>query len=56
MASMGGGPYLNWEPVSRALKGPGMVNKILQQICSNEGLNKNGVKAELQARIIERKC
>jgi hypothetical protein len=31
-----------------------MLNRTLQAICTNEGLNKNGVKAELQQRIIDR--
>jgi hypothetical protein len=39
----------------RRLKGPGMVNRVLQNICAAEGLSKHGVKAELQARIIARK-
>jgi E3 SUMO-protein ligase PIAS1 len=57
MASMGGGAYhLPWEQVSRTLKSAGMVNRVLQQICVTEGLNKAGVKAELQQRIIDRKC
>jgi E3 SUMO-protein ligase PIAS1 len=51
MASMVG--YLDPEPVARMVKSPGMINKILQQICVAEGMNKAGVKAELQSRIIE---
>ena len=39
----------------RRLKASGMVNRILQSICVAEGINKNGVKADLQARIIESK-
>jgi hypothetical protein len=53
MASMGGGNRLDWEKASRLLKAPGMVNRVLQQICSAEGLNKNGVKADLQFRITQ---
>ncbi len=52
MASMGGG-YLDVDPLIRKVKGGGMVNRILQQICGGEGLNKYGVKAELQQRIID---
>lgn len=33
-----------------------MLNRTLQSICMSEGLNKNGVKAELQQRIIDRTC
>lgn len=42
------------EPLVRRVKAPGMVNKLLQNICVAEGLNKTGVKAELQSRLIER--
>jgi E3 SUMO-protein ligase PIAS1 len=52
MASLGGG-YLDVDPLIRKVKGGGMVNRILQQICGGEGLNKYGVKAELQQRIID---
>lgn len=41
------------EATIRKVKGTGMVNKILQQICVGEGLAKNGVKAELQQKIID---
>lgn len=37
----------------RKVKGTGMVNRILQQICAGEGLTKYGVKAELQQKIID---
>ena len=37
----------------RKVKGTGMVNKLLQLICVGEGLNKYGVKADLQQKIID---
>jgi hypothetical protein len=37
----------------RKVKGTGMVNRILQLICTGEGLTKYGVKAELQQKIID---
>ena len=52
---MGGGNRLDWERTSRSLKAPGMVNKILSAICGQEGLGKNGVKAELQSKITIRR-
>ena len=51
MASIVG--YLDPEPVARMVKSPGMINRILQQICVAEGMNKAGVKAELQSRIVD---
>ncbi|RDL35035.1 Uncharacterized protein BP5553_06966 [Venustampulla echinocandica] len=53
MASMGGG-YLDPEPLIRTIRDGGLLNKTLQSICHAEGQSKNGVKSELQARIIER--
>lgn len=53
---MGGGYLdLNPDPIIRLVKNVGMVNKILQQILTAEGLKTTGVKAELQERIIQRK-
>jgi hypothetical protein len=52
MASMGGG-QLDPEPLVRLVKNSGMLNRTLQSICSSDGLNRNGVKAELQQRIID---
>lgn len=54
MASMGG-VYLDAEPLIRMVKSGGYVNRLLQQICTGEGVSKLGVKAELQNRIIESK-
>jgi hypothetical protein len=53
MASTAGG-QLDPEPYVRIVRNAGMLNRTLQAICTNEGLNKNGVKAELQQRIIDR--
>lgn len=53
MASTPGG-QLDPEPYVRIVKNSGMLNRTLQAICINEGMNKNGVKAELQQRIIDR--
>jgi hypothetical protein len=50
MASMGG---YELDATIRKVKGAGMVNKILQQICKGEGLTIYGVKAELQQKIID---
>ena len=41
------------EATVRKVKGTGMVNKLLQQICVGEGLPKYGVKADLQQKIID---
>ncbi|PQE08932.1 hypothetical protein CJF32_00002693 [Rutstroemia sp. NJR-2017a WRK4] len=54
MASMGGGGFLDPEPFVRLVKNGGMLNSTLKSICSAEGLKTNGVKAELQNRIIEK--
>jgi hypothetical protein len=51
MASMVG--YLDVDPLVRRVKSSGMINKLLQNICTAEGISKAGVKAELQARLIE---
>lgn len=53
MASTAAGS-LDAEPLVRIVKHSGMLNRTLQFICSEEGVNKNGVKADLQQRIIER--
>jgi hypothetical protein len=53
MASMGGGPHLDPEPLIRLVRGQGMLNKYLAAICKQEGLPSGGVKADLQNRIIE---
>ena len=50
---MGGGGFLDPEPFVRLVKNGGMLNNTLKSICSAEGLKTNGVKAELQNRIIE---
>lgn len=50
MASMGG---YELDATIRKVKGAGMVNRILQQICKGEGLTIYGVKAELQQKIID---
>lgn len=52
MASTPGVP-LDPEPYVRLVRNSGMLNRTLQTICIKEGLNKNGVKAELQQRIID---
>jgi hypothetical protein len=52
MASMGPG-FLDPEPSVRTIRNGGYINKLLIAICVAEGLNKVGVKAELQQRIIE---
>ncbi|KAI9746427.1 MAG: SUMO ligase siz1 [Claussenomyces sp. TS43310] len=54
MAGMGGGPYLDVDPVLRLTRGSGMLNKFLIAICRAESLHHVGVKAELQNRISER--
>ncbi|KAG9235504.1 PINIT domain-containing protein [Amylocarpus encephaloides] len=54
MASMGRSGYIDPEPLIRAIKGSGLLNKTLSAICSAEGLSKNGVKSELMSRLIER--
>jgi hypothetical protein len=53
MASIGGSGYLDIDPVIRAVTKGGYTNKVLQQICTADRLKTNGVKAELQARIVE---
>jgi hypothetical protein len=50
---MGGGGFLDPEPSVRLVKNGGMLNNTLKSICSSEGLKTNGVKAQLQNRIIE---
>jgi hypothetical protein len=50
MASMGG---YELDASIRKVKGAGMINRILQQICKSEGLPIYGVKAELQGKIID---
>ena len=55
---MGGGPggpssHFDWQGPEKRLRGSGYVNKILQQICENEGIPKKGLKAELQQRIVD---
>jgi len=56
---MGGGPgsfgHFDWQGPEKRLRGSGYVNKILQQICENEGIPKKGLKAELQQRIVDSK-
>ncbi|CAL3965913.1 hypothetical protein PZA11_002731 [Diplocarpon coronariae] len=52
MASTGRG-YLDPDPLIRIVKSGGYVNRLLQNICSGEGLKTFGVKAELQNRIIQ---
>jgi E3 SUMO-protein ligase PIAS1 len=47
---------LDPEPYVRLVRNSGMLNRTLQSICTGEGLNKNGVKAELQQRIIDSTC
>ncbi|KAG9242409.1 PINIT domain-containing protein [Calycina marina] len=58
MSSMGGGPEsgvpLDWSASEKRVRGAGYVNKVLQQICENEGVAKKGLKAELQQRIVDR--
>lgn len=44
---------LDPEPSVRIIRTGGYLNKQLIAICASEGLNKVGVKAELQQRIIE---
>ena len=39
--------------LERQVKASGMINRVLVQICANEGLSKSGIKADLQQRIIE---
>ena len=51
MASMVGS--LDPDPLVRRVKSSGMINKLLQNICTAEGISKAGVKAELQSRLIE---
>ena len=53
MASLGASSPLDYEPLIRTIKDGGLINKTLQVICASEGMNKTGVKAELQNRIIE---
>jgi len=49
-----GGPFDLQGPEKR-LRGSGYVNKLLQQICEQEGIPKKGLKAELQQRIVDSK-
>jgi hypothetical protein len=53
MASLGPGGSLDTEPLIRSIKDGGHLNKTLVAICVAEGMNKTGVKSELQNRIIE---
>ena len=54
---MGGGPggQFDLRSAEKRLRGNGIVNKVLQQICQHEGLEKNGVKSAMQTRILESK-
>jgi len=52
MASNGLGFSADPEVVVRYVKDGGHLNKTLSSICQAEGLGKNGVKSELQGRII----
>ncbi|KAF7944459.1 hypothetical protein EAE96_010851 [Botrytis aclada] len=54
MASMGGGSFLDPEPYVRKVKNGGMLNQTLKNICLAEDMKVNGVKAELQTRIVDR--
>ncbi|KAM0311925.1 hypothetical protein ACHAO8_006787 [Botrytis cinerea] len=54
MASMGGGSFLDPEPYVRKVKNGGMLNQTLKNICVAEDMKVNGVKAELQTRIVDR--
>ncbi|KAJ8068425.1 hypothetical protein OCU04_003983 [Sclerotinia nivalis] len=54
MASMGGGGFLDPEPYVRKVKNGGMLNSTLKSICSAEDMRTQGVKAELQSRIVDR--
>lgn len=53
MASMGGGGFLDPEPYVRKVKTGGMLNQTLKNICAAEDMKLNGVKAELQSRIVD---
>lgn len=53
MASMGGGSFLDPEPLVRKVKNGGMLNQTLKKICSTEDMRVQGVKAELQSRIVD---
>lgn len=48
------GRYLDADALIRYVKDGGHLNKTLSAICAAEGLSKNGVKSELQGRIIEK--
>ena len=52
---MASGGYLDAEALIRYVKDGGHLNKVLSAICAAEGVGKNGVKSELQGRIIESK-
>ncbi|TVY28646.1 E3 SUMO-protein ligase [Lachnellula hyalina] len=51
---MASGGYLDADALIRYVKDGGHLNKTLSAICAAEGVGKNGVKSELQARIIEK--
>ncbi|QSZ37872.1 hypothetical protein DSL72_008972 [Monilinia vaccinii-corymbosi] len=50
---MGGGGFLDPEPYVRKVKYGGMLNQTLKNICAAEDMKLNGVKAELQSKIID---
>lgn len=50
---MGGGGFLDPEPYVRKVKNGGMLNSTLKSICSAEDMRTQGVKAELQSRIVD---
>lgn len=52
---MASGGYMDAEALIRYVKDGGHLNKTLSAICAAEGVGKNGVKSELQNRIIESK-
>lgn len=52
--AMNGG-YMDADSLIRYVKDGGHLNKTLSAICAAEGVGKNGVKSELQGRIIESK-
>ncbi|TVY20150.1 E3 SUMO-protein ligase pli1 [Lachnellula arida] len=51
---MASGGYMDAEALIRYVKDGGHLNKTLSAICVAEGVGKNGVKSELQGRIIEK--
>ncbi|TVY45204.1 E3 SUMO-protein ligase, partial [Lachnellula occidentalis] len=54
LLAMASGGYLDAEALIRYVKDGGHLNKTLSAICAAEGVGKNGVKSELQGRIIEK--